>query len=60
MIKPIGERDWQWESIHAFPTLQLQPDDIITFDDVDYRVMNKSDYKEYGYVVYEIVQDYEP
>ena len=56
---PIGERDWKWESIHAFPTLQLVPDDRIFFNSVAYRVMKKSDYKEYGYIRYDIIQDYE-
>lgn len=57
-MKPEGERDWKWETIHAFPTLQLSPDDRIVFSGTKYRVMQKSDFKEYGYVLYQICEDY--
>lgn len=58
LMKPEGERQWKWETIHALPGLILSPDDIITFLGVNYRVMQKLDWKEYGYVQYDIVQDY--
>lgn len=57
-MKPEGQRSWKWEMIHCFPDLILSTDDIIYFDHLPYRVMNKWDFKEYGYVLYEIVQDY--
>lgn len=63
-IKPIGQREWKWYTIHAFPNLILNPDDIIKFvnilaDNENYRVMAKMDWKSYGYVEYHIVKDYE-
>lgn len=58
-MKPEGQRQWKWETVHAYPTLVLAPDDIITFANVNYRVMEKLDWKEYGYVEYHIVQDFE-
>lgn len=58
MMKPEGQREWKWETIHAYPDLILRPDDIITFESVSYRVMEKLDWKEYGYVQYNIVQNY--
>lgn len=58
LMKPEGERQWKWETIHALPGLILSPDDIITFLGVNYRVMQKLDWKEYGFVEYHIVQDY--
>lgn len=60
MMKPEGQRSWKWEMIHALPSLILNPDDIINFNNVTYRVMGKLDYAEYGYLQYEIVQDYKP
>jgi hypothetical protein len=57
-MKPEGQRAWKWEMIHAFPDLILKPDEIIVFESVPYRVMKKSDFKEYGYILYEIVEDY--
>lgn len=59
-MKPDGQRNWKWETIHAFPNLILKPDDVIVFSGCVYRVMQKTDYKEYGYIEYQIVQDYTP
>ena len=56
--KPEGQRDWLWEKVHAEPSLILNIDEIIYFNSVKYRVMRKADWKEYGYVEYDIVQDY--
>lgn len=60
MMKPIGQREWHWEAVYAYPTLQLKPDDQIIFNGITYRVMGKTDYKEYGYLIYEIKEDYTP
>lgn len=60
VLKPEGQRNWKWFTVHAFPSLILAPDEVITFDDgVSYRVKEKLDYKEYGYVEYHLIQDYE-
>lgn len=58
-IMAEGERAWKWSTIHATADLILHPDDQIIWDGEYYRVMDKSDYKEYGYVQYEVVQDYQ-
>lgn len=57
-IMPEGQRAWSWEMIHAYPDLVLAVDDIIYFNGVPYRVMNKHDWTEYGYLRYDIKQDY--
>lgn len=58
MLKPVGQRSWLWEMIHSYPDLILTTDEVILFGKVRYRVMQKLDYKEYGYIEYHIVQDY--
>lgn len=58
-LKPEGQRQWKWETIHALPDVELMPDDRIKFDNSKYRVMEKLDFTEYGYIEYHIVQDYE-
>lgn len=58
MMKPEGQRHWVWNTIHAFPSLELTTDEIITISCVNYRVMQKFDYSTYGYVEYHVVQDY--
>jgi len=58
-IKPEGQRGWKWETIHCLPDVKLNLDDIIIFDNTKYRVMQKWDWSEYGYIQYEICQAYE-
>jgi len=58
MMKPSGQRSWKWYTCHALPEVQLNPDEIITYNSESYRIMKKSDYKEYGYIEYHLVQDY--
>ncbi len=59
MIKPEGQRAWIWEMFHVDPDLILKPDEIFVYLEVKYRVMQKYDYKEYGYIQYDCVQDFE-
>lgn len=57
-IKPEGQRAWKWETLHCLPDVKLNPDDIVVFNGIRYRVMDKLDYSEYGYLEYHIIQDY--
>lgn len=59
-MKPEGQRHWKWEIIHATPSLMLEVDDIIEFGSkrTRYRVMSRNDFAEYGFIEYEIVEDY--
>lgn len=54
-----GERDWKWYTLHATPELVLNSDDVIVIDQVRYRVMSSLDFKEYGYVEYTVIEDYQ-
>lgn len=57
-MKPEGQRAWKWETMHSLPDIELIPDDVIVFNSVRYRVMQKLDWKEYGYIEHHIVQDF--
>lgn len=57
-LKPIGERDWKWFMVHASPNLALTPDQVITYQGTQYRVKEKLDYTNYGYVQYNLIEDY--
>lgn len=57
-MKAEGQRSWKWFTCHSDPTLSLSPDEIISYRTVNYRVMEKLDYKEYGYIEYHLVKDY--
>lgn len=58
LLKPEGQRAWSWFWLHADPSLELDVDDTITYLGTQFRVMAKKDYDIYGYVEYELVQDY--
>ena len=58
-IKPEGQRSWNWETLHCLPNVPLKVDDKVIFDNKTYRVMNKWDWKEYGYYEFELCQGYE-
>jgi hypothetical protein len=58
-VKPEGQRAWRWETLHCLSDVVLNPDDIVEFNSIRYRVIEKKDYTEYGYIEYEIVQDFQ-
>lgn len=58
-MKPIGQRDWKWFTCHSTPDLVLIPDDKIKFQGTKYRVMAKGDYSLYGFIEYQLVEDYQ-
>lgn len=58
-IKPEGQRAWSWETLHCLPNVKLKIDDIVIFDNTRYRVTERWDWTEYGYLEYHICQAYE-
>lgn len=58
-MKPEGQRQWKWEMLHASPDTVLFLDDEIMINGVRFRVMEKLDFKEYGFVEYHLCQDYQ-
>lgn len=58
-VKPEGQRAWKWETLHCLTNVVLVPDEIVEFNSIRYRVIEKKDYTEYGYIEYEIVQDFQ-
>ena len=61
-IKPEGQRSWNWNMLHTTPNVNLAPGDDFTLNNGNgpkhYRVMSTKGYSDYGYVYYELVQDY--
>lgn len=57
-IKPEGQRDWRWFTIHSDTDIELKPDDKISYLNREFRVMKKNDYGLYGYFQYEVVEGY--
>lgn len=57
-LKPEGQRAWTWLMLHAQPVLTLDVDEVVNYLGVQTRVMARKDYTLYGYVQYELVQDW--
>lgn len=57
--KPEGERSWKWQMLHCTPSVEMETDDVAIIKGVRYRVMGKLPYGDYGYVQYELCQDYQ-
>ena len=58
-IMEEGQRAWKFECLHLLPTTKINIDDIVIFKGVQYRVVEKYDCSEYGYVEYMIAQGFE-
>lgn len=58
LMKPEGQRKWNWLQVHAEPSLTLTIDEIILYNEVQYRVMKQKDFTLYGYVYYELCEDF--
>lgn len=59
MIKPIGERSWQWFMIHTRIQIALETNDQITFNDENYKVMEQTPFNLNGYYEYHIIKNYQ-
>lgn len=57
-MKPEGQRAWKWWMLHAQPGITLEPDEVVSYQGTQYRVRSQNDYGLYGYVSYELTEDY--
>lgn len=57
-FKPEGQRAWKWFQVHAEPSLLLNPDEVIVYQGTQFRVKGTSNYDEYGYVKYDLIEDF--
>lgn len=58
MIKPEGQRAWNWMLVHADPSLSLDVDDVVLYLGTQYRVYQTKSYDIYGYREYQLAEDY--
>jgi hypothetical protein len=55
---PEGQRVWNWQTLHSQPVLTLFPDDVVTWQNMQVRIMSRKDYALYSYIEYSLVLDY--
>lgn len=59
MLKPEGERSWQWLQIHAITgSLNLATNDKIIYNGATYKVMGLWDYSLNGFIEYHVAADF--
>ena len=58
-IKMLGERSWRWHILHIKADVRLRTDDRVVIFGTKYRIMNKRDYSQYGFVEYQAIEDYQ-
>lgn len=58
LLKPEGQRAWSWLWCHSDPSLSLNVDEVVTYLGIQTRVMSRKNYTNYGYIEYELVQDW--
>lgn len=60
-LKPDGQRSWTWLQIHVTSgPLDLTDNDRITYNQKQFKIMGKWDYRLDGYIEYHAVEDYQP
>ena len=58
MLKPEGERAFRWFTLHVGREIDLKPNDVVVRKGVPYRVMGRWGWEDYGFIKYELVEDY--
>ncbi len=56
-VKPEGDRAWSWYWIHSLINLEVQINDRIRFNGMAFKIMEKLNYREYGYFEYHAILD---
>lgn len=57
-LLPEGQRAWNWQTLYSQPVLKLFPDDVVTWQERQVRVMSRKDYSLYSFVEYSLVLDW--
>ena len=58
-IKPIRVRGWGWSTLHVKGSDQeFRLDDHVVIDEKKYRIMQKFEWQRYGFIEYQVIQDF--
>ena len=58
VISKTGERFWNSEEVYFTSEINLSPDDLFLWNNMQFRVLAIESWTEYGYNKYSVVQDY--
>jgi hypothetical protein len=57
-LRPEGQRAWSYFQLHAEPGIILKVDDVVEYLGKQFRVVSKTNFLLYGYVLYELATDW--
>jgi hypothetical protein len=58
VMKPEGQRSWNWSTLITTTDLVLKNDDVVIYRGVINRVMRNQDFSAYGQMEYELVSGF--
>ena len=59
-LKPEGQRSWTWYQLHVSTEYaQMAPGNVVTINNLNYKVMALKDYSLNGYTEYHLIRDYQ-
>ena len=54
-----GQRSWRYWDVWCENNLDLQPDEMFEVGGLRYRILSRNDWAAYGYIHYQVVEDYQ-
>ena len=57
-IRKEGARSWRWYVIHVLSDVKLATDDVAVIRGARYRIMQKNNWDQYGFIEYHAIEDY--
>ena len=58
-MRSEGQRSWNSFRVYALSNLDLDTDSIFTVKGDNYRILSKTDWKDFGFIEYSTVEDYD-
>jgi hypothetical protein len=56
---PEGQRSWKYFTIYALANLNLATDEVFTIYEKSYRILDRTDWSDYGFIEYNTIEDYD-
>jgi hypothetical protein len=59
-VRKEGERSWRWHVFHVLPDVLLGTGEVIEFQGMRYKIMEKEDWSQYGFLKYNAIEQFSP
>ena len=55
-ILPEGTWNWEWQLLHCLPDVNLEVDQFVVYENIEYKVMQVKPWQKYGYRRYLLLE----